>query len=112
MFFSIIYCYQQNTYSWNLLIHIITTLGVTVRMRKEFFRWLRCVPIVRRKIEEKMSEINAGFKRDIKNKLAGVTIRPVLPEKGLSAEQINQEVKDHLALGNQYNIFILNSKNK
>lgn len=74
--------------------------SVTLRMRKEFFRWLRRVPLVRKKIEEKMNEIRADFKKDVNKRLAGVSVRPVLPEVGLSAEQITEEVKDHLSLGN------------
>lgn len=73
--------------------------AVTVRMRKEFFRWLRTVPLVRRKIAEKMAEINSDFKKDVTKRLAGVTIRRELPAKGLSMEQVAEEVKDHVSLG-------------
>ncbi|XP_072939399.1 sphingosine-1-phosphate lyase [Epargyreus clarus] len=72
---------------------------VTTRLRKEFFRWLRQVPIVRRKIDEKMAEVRRDFKRDVAKRLAGVTIRRELPQKGLSAEQVAEEVRDHLSLG-------------
>lgn len=47
-----------------------------------------------------MNEINEGFKVDVNKRLAGVTVRPVLPNIGLSPEQISEEVKDHLSLGN------------
>ncbi|KPJ03380.1 PREDICTED: sphingosine-1-phosphate lyase [Papilio xuthus] len=73
--------------------------SVATRLRKEFFRWLRQVPMVRRKIEEKMAEIKQDFQKDITKRLAGVTIRRELPSTGLSAEQISEEIKDHLALG-------------
>lgn len=68
-------------------------------MRKEFFRWLRQVPIVRRKIDEKMSEINKDFRKDVTKRLAGVTIRRELPLTGLNPEQVIEEVRDHVALG-------------
>lgn len=68
-------------------------------MRKEFFRWLRHIPIVRRKIEEKMSQIKGDFKKDVNKRLAGVTVRRVLPDAGLNAEQVMEEVKDHVNLG-------------
>lgn len=73
--------------------------GVTTRLRREFFRWLRQVPIVRRKIEEKMAQINSDFKSDVNKRLAGVTIRRQLPESGLSADQVMEEVKDLVSLG-------------
>ncbi|KAI5646486.1 pyridoxal-dependent decarboxylase conserved domain-containing protein [Phthorimaea operculella] len=73
--------------------------GPTTRLRKEFFRWLRHVPMVRRKIEEKMDEIKAGFQKDLSKRLAGVTCRRKLPEIGLSPQQIAEEVKDHMNLG-------------
>ncbi|XP_073943316.1 sphingosine-1-phosphate lyase [Choristoneura fumiferana] len=73
--------------------------AVTTRLRKEFFRWLRQVPFVRRKIEKKMAEINRDFKADVTKRLAGVTIRRTLPEKGLSAEEVAEEIRNHLSLG-------------
>lgn len=73
--------------------------SVTTRLRREFFRWLRQVPIVRRKIEEKMTEINSDFRKDVKKKLAGVTIRRELPETGLDAELVLEEIRDHVNLG-------------
>ncbi|CAH0703035.1 unnamed protein product [Spodoptera exigua] len=73
--------------------------SVTTRLRKEFFRWLRQVPIVRRKIDEKMAEINSDFRKDVVKRLAGVTVRRELPEHGLDSEQVMEEVRDHVALG-------------
>ncbi|XP_026755583.1 sphingosine-1-phosphate lyase [Galleria mellonella] len=73
--------------------------SIKTRLRREFFRWLRQIPIVRRKIEEKISDINVGFKQDVSKRLAGMTIRRELPEKGLTSEQIAEEVRDHLSLG-------------
>lgn len=72
---------------------------MTVRLRKQFFRWLRQVPMVRKKIEQKMAEIKKDFHTDVEKRLAGVTIRRELPEQGLDPEQISQEVRDHLNLG-------------
>ncbi|KOB67451.1 putative glutamate decarboxylase/sphingosine phosphate lyase [Operophtera brumata] len=46
-----------------------------------------------------MSEINRDFKNDVAKRLSGVTLRRQLPEAGLSAEQVAEEVKDHLNLG-------------
>lgn len=57
------------------------------------------MPLVRRKIDEKMSEINRDFKNDVAKRLAGVTLRRQMPETGLSREQVAEEVKDHLNLG-------------
>ncbi|CAH2070930.1 unnamed protein product, partial [Iphiclides podalirius] len=73
--------------------------SVTTRFRKEFFRWLRQVPMVRRKIEEKMAEIKKDFRKDVAKRLAGVTVRRELPQTGLPADQITEEIKDHLTLG-------------
>ncbi|VVC95719.1 unnamed protein product [Leptidea sinapis] len=73
--------------------------GPTTRLRKEFFRWLRRVPIVRRKIEEKMLEIQRDFKNDVAKRLAGVNINRELPEHGLSSDRVIEEIRDHLSLG-------------
>lgn len=73
--------------------------SVTTRLRKEFFRWLRHMPIVRRKIEEKMSEITADFKKDVTKRMAGTTIRRTLPETGLSSEQVIEEIKNLSTMG-------------
>ncbi|XP_059049718.1 sphingosine-1-phosphate lyase [Achroia grisella] len=73
--------------------------SVKTRLRREFFRWLRQIPIVRRKIDEKISDINDGFRKDVSKRLAGMTVRRELPEKGLTSEQIAEEVRDHLSLG-------------
>lgn len=70
-----------------------------MRLRKEFFRWLRQVPFVRRKIEEKMSDIKKDFKRDVAKRLAGATVYRQLPENGFTAEQVAEEIKQHLCLG-------------
>ncbi|KAI8424588.1 hypothetical protein MSG28_003033 [Choristoneura fumiferana] len=80
--------------------------AVTTRLRKEFFRWLRQVPFVRRKIEKKMAEINRDFKADVTKRLAGVTIRRTLPEKGLSAEEVAEEIRNHLSLGGTESIMM------
>ncbi|RVE53200.1 hypothetical protein evm_002033 [Chilo suppressalis] len=71
----------------------------TTRLRKQFFRWLRHVPMVRRKIEEKMAEIQRDFRKDVAKRLAGTVIRRELPEKGLTAEQVAEEVRVHVNLG-------------
>lgn len=54
---------------------------------------------MRRKIEEKMAEIEKDFMKDVSKRLAGVTIRRELPQRGLDAEKVVEEVKDHLCLG-------------
>lgn len=74
-------------------------LGPTTRLRKEFFRWLRQVPIVKRKIQEKMDEINSDFRKEVNKRLSGVPVRRTLPANGLTAEQVSEEVREHLNLG-------------
>ncbi|XP_052740738.1 sphingosine-1-phosphate lyase [Bicyclus anynana] len=73
--------------------------SVPSRLRKEFFRWLRQVPFVRRKIEQKMAEIKKDFKRDVAKRLSGMTIYRQLPENGFTEEQVAEEVRQHLVLG-------------
>lgn len=73
--------------------------SVTVRLRKQFFRWLRQMPIVRRKIEEKMSEIKRDFRKDVTKRLSGMTVYRELPDTGLDAEQVAQEIGHLLTLG-------------
>lgn len=73
--------------------------SVTVRLRREFFRWLRQVPFVRRKIEERMTEIKLGFKKDVAKRLAGMTVYRELPENGFTAMEVAEEVKKLVALG-------------
>ncbi|XP_039749975.1 sphingosine-1-phosphate lyase [Pararge aegeria] len=73
--------------------------SVPARLRKEFFRWLRQVPFVRRKIEEKMAEIKKDFKKDVAKRLSGMTVYRHLPKDGFTAEQVAEEIRKHLVLG-------------
>lgn len=52
-----------------------------------------------------MSEIKKDFRKDVAKRLAGVTVREELPQNGLSAEQIAEEIKDHLMLGRLRKLF-------
>ena len=60
------------------------------------------MPIVRRKIEEKMSEIKRDFRKDVTKRLSGMAVYRELPETGLDAEQVAQEIERHLTLGKRF----------
>lgn len=46
-----------------------------------------------------MDVINGDFRKEVKKRISGVPIRRTLPSNGLTAEQVAEEVKDHLNLG-------------
>ncbi|XP_041970535.1 sphingosine-1-phosphate lyase [Aricia agestis] len=71
----------------------------TTRLRKQFFRWLRYIPFVQRKIDEKMDEIKRDFKRDVAKRLDGVPIRREIPEVGFTPEAVAEEILDLINLG-------------
>ncbi|XP_053692149.1 sphingosine-1-phosphate lyase [Sabethes cyaneus] len=66
------------------------------RIRRRFFKIARKLPAVQRKIDGEIKKINDGFVREASQYGKFTT---VLPQDGLTDEQILQKVDDYLALG-------------
>lgn len=66
------------------------------RLKRRFFRLVRKVPAVRKRIEGEIAKINEDFTKEAAKHGQFIT---VLPESGLKQEQILQKVDDYLDLG-------------
>ena len=49
-----------------------------------------------------MSEIKRDFRKDVTKRLSGMAVYRELPETGLDAEQVAQEIERHLTLGKRF----------
>lgn len=81
----------------SIYLHFIA--GIYVRGKRQFFRYLKKVPAVRRKIEKELSTATASFQNEMEKSCGKLEYSLQLPEEGLSKEQILQLVDEHLKLG-------------
>lgn len=63
------------------LSHIF--LALTERTKREFFRWLKKVPMVQRKIAEEMGKVNSSIEETFNKSITGDYLVK-LPQKGLT----------------------------
>ncbi|XP_046811332.1 sphingosine-1-phosphate lyase [Lucilia cuprina] len=82
-----------------LLFFCYLLSGIWVRGKRQFFRYLKRVPAVRRKIESELAKATTDFENDISKSCEKLTYSLRLPEDGLSKEEILKLVDEHLKLG-------------
>ncbi|XP_022227563.1 sphingosine-1-phosphate lyase [Drosophila obscura] len=70
-----------------------------IRGKRQFFRFAKKIPAVRRQVEAELTKANNDFESAIKTSNAHLTYTVTLPEKGLSNEVILKLVDDHLKTG-------------
>ncbi|KAM7343999.1 sphingosine-1-phosphate lyase isoform 1-T2 [Cochliomyia hominivorax] len=73
--------------------------SIWIRGKRQFFRYLKKVPAVRRKIEAELAKATADFENDIAKSCEKLTYSLQLPEDGLSKDDILKLVDEHLKLG-------------
>uniref|UniRef100_T1P9B9 sphinganine-1-phosphate aldolase n=1 Tax=Musca domestica TaxID=7370 RepID=T1P9B9_MUSDO len=73
--------------------------SIYTRGKRQFFRYLKKVPAVRRKIESELSKANQDFKGEIAKLTGTLEYCLQLPENGLSKEEILKLMDEHLKLG-------------
>ncbi|KAI4457739.1 sphingosine-1-phosphate lyase 1 [Holotrichia oblita] len=69
------------------------------RIKRTFFKYIKLIPSVRRKIESEMDKVNTEFEQDMSSKTAHLKYFTTLPEKALSSTEILEIVDDVLSLG-------------
>lgn len=74
-------------------------LGIFTRGKRQFFRYLKKVPAVRRKIEAELSKANQDFQGEISKLTETLSYCMSLPERGLTKEEILKQIDEHLKLG-------------
>lgn len=97
---------------FNILIlnTIFLLKGVTAGLKRVFFRNLRKIPVVKRKIDEEIGKTDLALQKDIndlfrvKNSDSDVDIHYItkLPCNGLTDEDILQKLTEYMDLGKQY----------
>ncbi|XP_073813890.1 sphingosine-1-phosphate lyase [Musca autumnalis] len=73
--------------------------SIYTRGKRQFFRYLKKVPAVRRKIETELSKANQDFEGEIAKLTGTLEYCLQLPENGLSKEEILKLMDEHLKLG-------------
>uniref|UniRef100_A0A1L8EHT5 sphinganine-1-phosphate aldolase n=2 Tax=Haematobia irritans TaxID=7368 RepID=A0A1L8EHT5_HAEIR len=73
--------------------------SIYIRGKRQFFRYLKKVPAVRRKIESELSKAQEDFKGEITKLTQSLQYSKELPENGLSKEEILKLMDEHLRLG-------------
>lgn len=76
-----------------------TVLDIKERLKKTFFKLLKLIPQVRRKIDTEMNKVSDGFENDVKERTKHLKYITRLPEKGLTADQIIKITDENLGLG-------------
>lgn len=79
---------------------ILLFLGIYKKSHKTFFKWLRKVPAVRARIEKEMKSLQDSYRKDVEERLKSVNCVSVLPKDGMSNEELLEEVRKQLTLGN------------
>lgn len=80
-----------------LIVKIV--LDIKERLKKTFFKLLKLIPQVRKKIDTEMDKVSEGFEMDVKERTKHLKYITRLPEKGLSADKIIEITDENLGLG-------------
>lgn len=73
--------------------------GIAQRTKKRFFRWIRILPAVRRKIENEIGKVSESMEASVRERTANMDYYTSLPGYGLSKEEILKTIDEYLALG-------------
>lgn len=82
-----------------VLIYLFHFAGILSRSKKRFFRLIRLIPAVQRKIDTEIGQIAESLENDVKKRSEGLEYYTKLPFNGLEAEEIVKLVDAYLALG-------------
>ncbi|KAI8039851.1 hypothetical protein M5D96_007276 [Drosophila gunungcola] len=70
-----------------------------IRGKRQFFKYAKKIPAVRRQVEAELTKAKNDFETEIKKSNAHLAYSETLPEKGLSKEEILRLVDEHLKTG-------------
>ncbi|KRT83850.1 hypothetical protein AMK59_4551, partial [Oryctes borbonicus] len=72
---------------------------IVKRAKRTFFKYIKLLPPVRRKIEAEMTKVNLDFQQAISSKASHLQYFTVLPDKPLSPPELLKLVDETLSLG-------------
>ena len=72
---------------------------LTARIKKIIFRWMRKLPAVQRQISTEMGKVRDNFEEEFGKGVENVPYQLELPSSSKSAEEVLEEAKLHLSLG-------------
>lgn len=73
--------------------------SVWSRSKKQFFRYAKKIPAVRKRVNAELAKASNDFDSEIAKSCANLLYSIQLPEDGLTSEQIKQLVEEHLKIG-------------
>lgn len=85
-------------------------LDVIPRLKKAFFKFVKLIPHVRKKIDSEMSKLSEGFEKDVSERTKSLKYITKLPKEGLSTSQVLQVTNENLGLGKRYIVFAVCSE--
>merc|ERR1719278_191177 len=74
-------------------------LPLTTRIRNSVFKLARRIPAVRNQVDEELRKVRKNFEEEFGKSVENISYSLVLPEKGVSYDNVTQEAKLHLSLG-------------
>lgn len=74
-------------------------IGLTSRAKKKFFKLLRLLPPVRRKIENEIAKISNSMDVTVRERTAHMQYYTTLPLLGLSDEELLMQIDSYMSLG-------------
>ncbi|XP_031625160.1 sphingosine-1-phosphate lyase [Contarinia nasturtii] len=73
--------------------------SISSRAKNKFFKLMRLLPQVQRKIDTEVSKVSAGMEKSVQDRTAHMEYYSTLPLLGLSNEELLEEVDKYLSLG-------------
>lgn len=78
---------------------LIVSTDFTTRAKKKFFKWIRLLPPVRRRIEEEIAKAAADMEKSTAERTKHMQYYTTLPMLGLSKAELLMQIDNYLALG-------------
>lgn len=92
--------YQFDRFSLlDFILFEIPIAGVAQRTKKQFFRLIRFIPVIQRKIDSELETISKSMEDSVRKRTENMDYYISLPNYGLTEEEILKAVDEYLALG-------------
>lgn len=79
------------------ITHVV--LDVRERLKKTFFKLLKLIPQIRKKIDTELNKVSESFEKDVRERTKHLKYITELPDKGATPERILQITDENLGLG-------------
>lgn len=74
-------------------------IGITSRTKKKFFKLIRLLPPVQRKIDDEISKVSISMESTVQERTSHMQYYKVLPLLGLSKAELLDQIDKYLSLG-------------